>query len=92
MTYRHIAITAKIAPLATVLTDEYQQHVMAEARLANAAPALLNACRYAEGMLALFADEHATTAEDLKRRVDCMRKSAQRVLRAAIDDATDTQV
>lgn len=87
MTYSYIAITAKIAPLATVLTEAYHKGVMAEARLANAAPDLVNAGRYVEALLVTLSNPNLSDA-DRKMWIE----SAQRVLRVAIDNATGTKV
>jgi hypothetical protein len=87
MSYKYIAITAKIAPLATVLTEAYHKGVMGESRLANAAPDLLNAARYVEALLVTVGDP---SLSDDDRRM--WIESAQRVLRVAIESATDTGV
>lgn len=86
MSFEYIAITAKIAPLETVLSDAHQQRVNAEARIANAAPDLLGACRYADVLLAMAIDP---TAPDVNRKL--WIESVQRVLRAAIECAAGTE-
>lgn len=47
MNYRHIAITAKLAPLNVALSEEHQKAVRAESDLAYAAPALFDAAKSA---------------------------------------------
>lgn len=86
MSYKFIAITAKIAPLDIVLTESYAKGVMAESRLASAAPELLNACRTADALLAA-ANAPGRSIEFLEMLIE----SAQGILRGAIERATNTE-
>lgn len=87
MTYRYIAITARIAPLDTVLTETYAQGVQFETRLASAAPDLLLACRTVD---ALLASASASGRPPESRQM--LIESAQGILRGAIERATGTEV
>jgi hypothetical protein len=67
MNFRHISITARLAPLEVVLTEEHQIAVRAEADLALAAPVLFDAAKSALTALEALKAGNPVDLELIKR-------------------------
>lgn len=86
VSYRYISITAQIAPFVAGLSESFHKSVLAESRLANAAPDLLNAIRYVDWLLVTLTNANLTDAD---RRIYI--QSAQDALRVAMEIATGSK-